>query len=122
MPRIEQRTQRPGSEHWLWPDGTHPVLRQVFSRREIESPGELDLALGRLRPVGEFASLDRGVDLLCRHRDGRVVVVGDFDADGATSCAVAVLGLRGLGAPPPGRRGLVRARRESLMRSVASSR
>ena len=79
MPRIEQRPQTPGSEHWLWPDGTHPVLRQVFSRREIESPGELDLALGRLRPVGEFASLDRGVDLLCHHRDGRVVIVGDFE-------------------------------------------
>ena len=97
MPRIEQRPQRPGSEHWLWPDGTHPVLRQVFSRREIESPGELDLALGRLRPVGEFASLDRGVDLLCRHRDGRVVVVGDFDADGATSTALMVLCLEAFG-------------------------
>ena len=97
MPRIEQRPQRPGSEHWLWPDGTHPVLRQVFSRRELESPGELDLALGRLRPVGEFASLDRGVDLLCRHRDGRVVVVGDFDADGATSTALMVLCLEAFG-------------------------
>ena len=97
MPRIEQRPRTPGSEHWSWPDGTHPVVRQVFSRREIESPGELDLALGRLRPVGEFGSLDAGVDLLCRHRDGRVVIVGDFDADGATSTALMVLCLEAFG-------------------------
>ena len=60
-------------------------------------PAELDLGLARLRPVGEFAALQRGVDLLCRHRDGRIVIVGDFDADGATSAALMVLGLRALG-------------------------
>jgi len=97
MPSIEQRPQIPGSEHWSWPDGTHRVLRQVFSRREIQSPAELDLALQRLRPVGEFGALDDGVDLLCRHRDGRVVIVGDFDADGATSAALMVLCLEAFG-------------------------
>ena len=97
MPRIEQRPRTPGSEQWSWPTGTHRVLRQVFSRRPIRSPAELDLGLARLRPVGEFAALERGVDLLCRHRDGRIVIVGDFDADGATSAALMVLGLRALG-------------------------
>ena len=97
MPRIEQRPPRPGSAHWAWPGGTHPVLRQVFARRDIDSPAELDLALRNLRPVGEFASLDDGVALLLRHRRGRVVVVGDFDADGATGSALTYLCLRDYG-------------------------
>jgi len=97
MPSIEQRPRMPGSERWSWPDGIHPVLRQVFSRREIQSPAELDLALQRLRPVGEFDALEQGVALLERHRHGRVVIVGDFDADGATSAALMVLCLRDFG-------------------------
>ena len=75
----------------------HPVLQQVFSRRRISSPAELDLALRRLRPVGEFDALEAAVELLCRHRDGRVVIVGDFDADGATSAALMYLYLQDLG-------------------------
>lgn len=97
MPSIERRPQVSGSEDWSWPAGTHRVLRQVFSRREIASPAELDLTLARLRPVGEFGALDSGVELLCRHRDGRIVIVGDFDADGATSAALMVLCLRAFG-------------------------
>ncbi len=97
MPSIERRPQVPGSDSWSWPDGTHRVLRQVFSRRDIHSPLELDLALQRLRPVGEFDALESAVDLLSRHRDGRVVIVGDFDADGATSAALMKLCLEEFG-------------------------
>ncbi len=97
MPSIEQRTRILGSEFWLWPDGTHRVLQQVFSRRDIQSPGELDLSLGRLRPVGEFSALKKGVDLLWQHQDGCVVIVGDFDADGATSTALMVMCLKAFG-------------------------
>ena len=87
----------PGSAQWPWPAGTHRVLRQVFARRDIHSPAELDLALKNLRPVGEFAELNAGVDLLLRHRRGRVVIVGDFDADGATGAALVNLCLRDFG-------------------------
>lgn len=97
MTSVEQRTQTLGSEFWLWPDGTHRVLQQVFSRRDIQSPKELDLSLGRLRPVGEFGALEKGVDLLRHHQDGRVVIVGDFDADGATSTALMVMCLKAFG-------------------------
>ncbi len=96
-PRIEQRPPMPGSAQWPWPAGTHRVLRQVFARRDIRSPAELDLALKNLRPVGEFAELSEGVELLLRHRRGRVVVVGDFDADGATGSALMQLCLRDFG-------------------------
>ena len=96
-PRIVQRPPIPGSEEWQWPEGTHRVLRQVFSRRMIRSPRELDLGLKHLRPVGEFGDLDSGVELLLRHRQGRVIVAGDFDADGATGAALLRLCLRDFG-------------------------
>ena len=96
-PGIVERPPIPGSGEWAWPERTHRVIRQVFSRRMIRSPGELDLALKNLRPVGEFDELEAGVDLLLRHRQGRVVIAGDFDADGATGAALLSLCLRDFG-------------------------
>ena len=63
----------------------------------IGSPGDLDLSLKHLRPVGEFLGLDAGVDVLLHHRRGRVVIAGDFDADGATGAALLKLCLRDFG-------------------------
>ena len=97
MPIIERRQPVPGSDAWCWPGETHRVLRQVLSSRPISSPEELNLKLSGLRPVGEFDALEQAVALLCRHRSGRVVIIGDFDADGATSTALMYLSLRDLG-------------------------
>ena len=72
-------------------------MRQVFSRRNIGSPDELNLQLTHLRPVGQFTALDEGVELLLRHRGGRVVIAGDFDADGATGAALMCMCLRDFG-------------------------
>lgn len=72
-------------------------MRQVFSRRNIGSPDELNLELTHLRPVGQFTALDEGVELLLRHRGGHVVIVGDFDADGATGAALMCMCLRDFG-------------------------
>ena len=58
---------------------------------------ELDLSLERLLPVGILGGLDAAARLLAAHRAaGRVLVVGDFDADGATSTALVVRALRAL--------------------------
>ncbi len=73
------------------------MLRRIYARRDIASPGELELSLSALRPVGEFGSLDAAVELLLRHRQSRIVIFGDFDADGATSSALMVLCLKDLG-------------------------
>ncbi|MBS0580998.1 MAG: single-stranded-DNA-specific exonuclease RecJ [Proteobacteria bacterium] len=75
----------------------HPVLGRVYAARGIRHAHELDTSLERLLPVGTLEGLGEGVELLLRHRHGRIVIVGDFDADGATSSALMVRALRGFG-------------------------
>ena len=75
----------------------HPVVRRVYAARGIASDSELDLSLDRLLPVGSLEGLDAATRLLGEHRAaGRVLVIGDFDADGATSTALLVRALRSL--------------------------
>jgi single-stranded-DNA-specific exonuclease len=95
--QIKRREPVAGADAWQWPDDCHPVLRQIYARRNLRSPEELTLALARLRPVGEFASAQAAVEVLLEHRDRRIVIFGDFDADGATSTALMVRCLRDLG-------------------------
>lgn len=80
-----------------WPGDLHPVLRQVLERRPLNSPAELNLGLKSLVPVGRFDELGEAVELLIAHRESSILVVGDFDADGATSTALMLLTLRDLG-------------------------
>ena len=75
----------------------HPVLRRVYITRGVRTPADLDISLERLHPVGTLEGVAAAVDLLLKHRTGRVLVVGDFDADGATSTALMVRALRAWG-------------------------
>ncbi len=95
--QIKRREPAAGADTWQWPGDCHPVLRQVYARRDLRSPEDLTLELARLRPVGEFESAQAAIDVLLEHRTGRIVIFGDFDADGATSTALMVRGLRDLG-------------------------
>lgn len=94
---IVRRPSRPddGLPHEL-----HPVLRHVLATRGIRSAADLDLSLERLLGYDCLSGITGGVDLLvCALKaQQRIVIVADFDADGATACAVAVRGLRLLGA------------------------
>src|SRR5258707_3706705 len=73
----------------------HPVLRRVYAARGLASDSELDLSLDRLLPVGSLEGLEAATRLLAAHRAaGRVLIIGDFDADGATSTALVVRALR----------------------------
>ena len=78
----------------------HPVLRRVLAARAVESEGDLEHSLARLAPPDGLLDLDRAAALLddAIESASRIVVAGDYDADGATGCAVAVQGLRMLGA------------------------
>ena len=95
--RIE--TREPGATIDFGPQ-THPLVARVYAARGVSSAEELDYSLAKLSSFESFKGMTRAVDLLedaLEHRQ-RILIVGDFDADGATSCALAVLGLRGLGA------------------------
>ncbi|GAC1693241.1 MAG: single-stranded-DNA-specific exonuclease RecJ [Steroidobacteraceae bacterium] len=79
----------------------HPVLGRVYAARGVQSTRELDTSLERLLPVGTLAGIPEAVELLLRHRERRVLIVGDFDADGATSSALMVRGLAAAGFTAP---------------------
>ena len=78
----------------------HPVLARLYAARAVQSAEELDLSLERLLPPGRLKHMDAAVALLeANLRAGqRILIVADFDADGATSCALAVRALRSMGA------------------------
>jgi single-stranded-DNA-specific exonuclease len=78
--------------------GLHPVLRRVYAARGVRSAQELSPALDRLLPVGTLDGVSEAAELLIRHRvNGRVLIVGDFDADGATSTALMLRALTAWG-------------------------
>ncbi len=93
--RIVRRAPGEGEPAFAHP--LHPVLGRVYAARGVRSAQELDTSLERLLPVGTLEGLPEAVALLMRHRSGRVTVIGDFDADGATSSALMVRALRGFG-------------------------
>lgn len=78
----------------------HPVLQRVLLARGIEDAARLDLGLQGLARPDLLAGIDAAAQLLAEAvMDGRrILVVGDFDADGATGTAVAVRALTGFGA------------------------
>ena len=76
------------------------VLQRVYARRPIQSANELELGLDQLLPPDGLAGTARAAEVLAgaMRQQARICVVGDFDADGATSCALALRGLRAMGA------------------------
>lgn len=81
------------------PCDSHPVLDRIYRARGITSPDQLDRSLRLLHPFSLLSGIQKGVELLYQvfQDQQSILVVGDFDADGATSCALAVRGLRKLG-------------------------
>lgn len=83
-----------------FPEDLHPVLARAYAARNVSSAAEVDYSLAGLQPYAALGGIDAAVELLASalQAQRRILVVGDFDADGATSCAVAVRGLRLMGA------------------------
>ncbi len=80
-------------------DDLHPLLARVFANRGINCGEELELDLSGLIPVSSLGRVDAAAHLLEQALDcgWNILVIGDFDADGATSTALAVSLLRKLG-------------------------
>ena len=77
----------------------HPVLRRAYAARGVRNDSELSLTLDRLVPVSTLECIESAVQLILENRERRIVVIGDFDADGATSTALIVRCLRSWGFP-----------------------
>lgn len=77
-----------------------PLLTRLYAARGVQSAAELDKGLARLIPYQQLKGMDAAVDLLVLglQQGQRMLIVGDFDADGATASTVGILGLRMLGA------------------------
>jgi hypothetical protein len=92
--------RRPETATVALPAILHPVLRRVLARRDLHDAGDLDLALERLPDPDDLygcpAAAARLVTAL--EQGTRILVVGDYDADGATSSALALRALRRFGA------------------------
>jgi single-stranded-DNA-specific exonuclease len=74
-----------------------PISARVFAARGVSDPGQLDYALSRLAPVSLLENVDAAVDLLVAKRGARILIVGDFDVDGATSAALLMRCMREFG-------------------------
>lgn len=77
----------------------HPVLRRIYQVRQIQDPRQLDYSLQQLLPFTALKGIGAAVDLLtdALHQQQRLLIIGDFDADGATSVALAMRGLKRFG-------------------------
>jgi len=96
-PRIQRRAVAISDG---WPDSVHPVLRRVYAARGVTSPEQIEHRLAALLAPQALGGLQQACALIeaALRRRARIVVVGDFDADGATGTAVALRGLAMLGA------------------------
>ncbi len=83
-----------------YPDDLHPVLARVYAARNVTSAAQLQHGLALLPPLTQLKGIDAAVALLVDvlAQQQRILIVGDFDADGATSTALAVRALRAMGA------------------------
>ena len=82
------------------PESVHPLLRKIYESRGIHSLDELELGLTHLLQPSLLKGMDAATDLLfdCLKNQQRFLIVSDFDADGATSCVVAMKALSSFGA------------------------
>jgi single-stranded-DNA-specific exonuclease len=78
----------------------HPLLQRIYRHRGIASDAELERDLERLLPFQGLLNIEKAVSCLAEAlaQQKRFLIVGDFDADGATSTALALRALRSFGA------------------------
>jgi single-stranded-DNA-specific exonuclease len=100
--RLVTRDVPPRTAWALEQAGLHPLLARLYAARGVKGADELDDALARLLPPAGLLGADHAAVLLADAigAGSRVCVVADYDCDGATACAVALRGLRMLGADP----------------------
>ncbi|PPC71012.1 single-stranded-DNA-specific exonuclease RecJ [Pantoea sp. ICBG 985] len=98
MHSVELRRREAQADAQL-PDDLPPLLRRLYLQRGVKDAVELERGAKFLLPWQSLGGIERAVTLLHQmlQQQRRIVVVGDFDADGATSTALTVLALRSMG-------------------------
>jgi len=100
MPKITPRPYPAEIARSLEQHGLHPVLARIYAARGITRPAQLESELAGLLPFDQLKGIEQTA---CQLADAiqsgkRLLIVADYDADGATACAVAVRALRQFGA------------------------
>jgi single-stranded-DNA-specific exonuclease len=77
----------------------HPVLKKIYANRGVVTTSDLRLELAELHPPSLLKNIDAAASLLFHfmQQNKKILVVGDFDADGATSCALFLLCMKAMG-------------------------
>ena len=98
--KIVERAYNETHRRALLEAGMHPVLARVYAGRHIRSTADLDYSLSGLIPPDSLKGVGAAAALLADAiREGRkLLIIADYDADGATACAVGMRALRALGA------------------------
>ena len=94
---IRQREVPPGDD---LDENLTPLLNRIYRARKITSKDELDYGLKYLPSPLAMKGMESAVSLLAEHliADHKILIIGDFDADGATSTSIMIKGLRAMGA------------------------
>ncbi|MDB2410763.1 single-stranded-DNA-specific exonuclease RecJ [Pseudomonadales bacterium] len=94
-----QRHPVPSVTDAEFPSELHPLLRRVFIARGARCSDDVDLSMPSLLPPSQLMGIDAAADLIVAaiESNARILIVGDFDADGATSCALAIRAFEAMG-------------------------
>lgn len=100
MTQFVQRNASPRTQWQLEQDGLHPLLARLYASRGIQTASELSLELADLIPPSALSHAQEAAELLADaiEAEARLLIVADYDCDGATACALAVRALRACGA------------------------
>ena len=98
--KIVTRSYKEADRLRLQEAGLHPLLARLYAARRIGSAGELEQDFARLVPPSTLANAGRAARLLADavEQQKKLLIVADYDADGATACAVGMRALRAFGA------------------------
>ena len=101
MSLFSQRLFSERTATWLAQSGLHPLLARLYAARGLQSPEELSLDLKQLLSPVELKNCINTAALLADilEKKESMLIVADYDCDGATACAVGLRGLRMLGGP-----------------------
>ncbi|GLQ48816.1 single-stranded-DNA-specific exonuclease RecJ [Dyella flava] len=100
MSKLQLRRRPLLGEPAGWGDSLHPLLQRIYAARGVFSPEQAEHRLNRMLSPQQLGGMQQAVDLLAQAigDEASIMIAGDYDCDGATGTAVAVRGLRLLGA------------------------